>query len=47
MYTVQLEMYHVHTYMFELEFACLSGWVRLVALALHSLDSTQPVNLPR
>ena len=28
----------------ELEFACLSGWVRLVALALYCLDSTQPLS---
>ena len=30
----------------ELEFACLSGEVRLVALALYCLDSAQPAELP-
>ena len=31
----------------EFEFACLSGYVRLVALALYCLDSNQPAELPR
>ena len=31
----------------ELEFACLPGQVRLVALALYCLDPTQPAELPR
>ena len=31
----------------EFEFACLSGYVRLVAFALYWLDSAQPADLTR
>ena len=34
-------------YNVEFEFTCLSGQVRLVALALYCLDSAQPAELPR
>ena len=31
----------------KLEFVCLSDLVKLVALVLYCLDSTQPAKLPR
>ena len=45
--STKVSAYNITTVHVELEFACLSGYVRLVALALYCLDSAQPAELPQ